>query len=83
LEENRTQLLMSRLAELGAVEPRLAKWGSSGQLYRFSCRVSLDKAPKATRHFESVAAEPVAAVEDVIASVGAWRTAEGGATYLP
>jgi hypothetical protein len=76
-------LLMNRLAELGAEEPHLTKWGSSGQLYRFCCRASVDTAPTITRHFEAVAAEPLAAVENVIAKVEAWRTAGKGGNQIP
>ena len=48
----------------------------AGELYRFCCRAKLADTPFHTRHFEAVAAEPVAAVEQVVAKVEAWRTAE-------
>ena len=67
---------MTRLKELGGIEPQLVAWGSSGQLYRFRCQATLADTPSFTRHFEAVAAEPPAAVEQVVAKVEAWRTAE-------
>jgi hypothetical protein len=74
---------MNHLAELGAVDPQLGTWGSSGQMYRFCCRVALNEAPQVTRHFESIAAEPLAAVEAVVTKVEAWRTAQEGGNQLP
>jgi hypothetical protein len=68
--------LMSRLEELGGVEPQLVSWGSSGQLYRFCCQAALEDAPNFKRHFESIAAEPAVAVEQVVAKVEAWREAQ-------
>jgi hypothetical protein len=68
--------LMSRLEELGVIEPKLAPWGATGRLFRFCCRAPLADAPNAARHFESVAAEPTAAVQQVVAKVEAWRLAQ-------
>jgi hypothetical protein len=73
---DRMPLLMNHLAKLGAANPQLAPWGSSRQLYRFCCSATLAKAPSFRRHFESVAMEPLTAVEEVVAKVEAWRTAE-------
>lgn len=67
--------LLSRLEKLGGAEPQLATWGTSGHLYRFCCQAALADSPACTRHFESVAAEPALAVEQVVAKVEAWRTA--------
>src|SRR5687768_9963174 len=53
-DTNRLPALMSRLEELGGVEPQLVTWGSSGELYRFRCQAALDDAPNLKRHFESV-----------------------------
>jgi hypothetical protein len=74
--DDRLKSLMHRLEKIGGTEPRLAAWGSSGQLYRFCCRATLNNASPITRHFEAVAAEPLVAVEDVVAKVEAWRAAE-------
>jgi hypothetical protein len=68
--------LMSRLQKMGAADTNLSPWGSEGHLYRFSCRAPLVNAPAMTQHFESVATEPAAAVEQVIAKVEAWQVAQ-------
>ena len=73
-DADRLPALMNRLKELGGIEPQLVTWGSSGQLYRFCCQATLDDTPSFKRHFESVAAEPSVAVEEVVAKVEAWRT---------
>lgn len=65
--------LMAQLEELGGQEPRLAPWGSAGHVYRFCCQATWTENPQFTRHFESVAPEPLAAVEDVVAQVKSWR----------
>lgn len=80
--DDRVPALLSRLEKLGAAEPKLAAWGSGGHLYRFCCQAALTDAPACTRHFESVAAEPALAVEQVVAKVEAWRTAQRGDTAL-
>jgi hypothetical protein len=74
--EDRVPVLLSQLKKLGAAETKLAPWGDSGHLYRFSCRAALADSPSLTRHFESVAEEPAAAVEQVVAKVEAWRVAQ-------
>ncbi|HEX3601809.1 MAG TPA: hypothetical protein VHU84_16765 [Lacipirellulaceae bacterium] len=68
--------LMSRLQKMGAADTNLSPWGSEGHLYRFSCRAPLMNAPAMTQHFESVATEPAAAVEQVIAKMEAWQVAQ-------
>jgi hypothetical protein len=75
-DSDRMSVLQGRLKQLGVVDSKLAQWGSGGQLYRFSCRANLANAANLERHFESVAAEPVTAVEEVLAKVESWRTAE-------
>jgi hypothetical protein len=75
-DDDRMPALMTRLEQLGAADTNLSSWGSSGKLYRFSCRAPLARAPAMTQHFESVAAERVAAVEQVLAKVEAWRMAQ-------
>jgi hypothetical protein len=71
--------LLTRLEQLGGIDPQLVAWGSSGQLYRFCCRATLADAPSYTRHFEAIAPEPLVAVENVVAKVEAWRTAQRAA----
>jgi hypothetical protein len=72
--------LMARLQKLGADDTKLAPWGSTGRLYRFSCRAPLVRTPAMTQHFESVATEPTMAVEEVLAKVEAWHVAQRDAT---
>jgi hypothetical protein len=80
--DDRLPALMSRLEQLGVAEPKLAAWGSSGHLYRFCCRAPVANSPAVTQHFESVAAEPAVAVEQVVAKVEAWRTAQRSNSVL-
>jgi hypothetical protein len=80
--DDRLPPLLARLEALGGVDPQLVPWGSSGRLYRFCCRASLADTPSFSRHFESVAAEPLVAVEEVVAKVEAWRTARREADPL-
>ena len=75
-DADRLPALLSRLEGLGAAEPELATWGSSGELYRFCCSAPVGDSAGLERHFESVAAEPLVAVEEVVAKVEAWRTAQ-------
>jgi hypothetical protein len=80
---DRLPALYSQLKELGAFDPQMTAWGSSGQMYRFQCRAALGDTPAFARHFEAVAAEPLAAVQRVVANVEAWRaTQREGATRL-
>lgn len=74
--DTRLPALLSRLERLGVAEPKLAPWGSSGHLYRFCCQAAWKDSPAFTQHFESVADEPAQAVEQVVAKVEAWRTAQ-------
>jgi hypothetical protein len=73
---DRAQQLMSRLQQLGAAESKLAPWGSGGNLYRFTCRAPLASAPTMTQHFESIAADPAAAVQEVLTKVESWQIAQ-------
>jgi hypothetical protein len=81
-EGEKLPALMSRLEALGAREPKLAPWGNTGKLYRFCCRANLGDSSAFSRHFESVADEPAAAVEQVVAKVEAWRLAQSSRTEL-
>ena len=77
VDSNRMPILLARLERLGAVDPQLAAWGSSGNLYRFRCRALHSGSPRYARHFEAVAEKPLAAVEQVVSKVEAWRTEQG------
>jgi hypothetical protein len=80
--ESEMPTLLARLERLGAVDPQLAAWGSGGKLYRFCCRAALADTPRYMRHFESVAAEPLMAVEQVVAKVEAWRVEQAASADL-
>jgi hypothetical protein len=73
--DDRVHALLSRLQQLGGADPTVAPWGSSGHLFRCCCQAPLASSPTVTQHFESVAAEPALAVEQVVAQVEAWQTA--------
>jgi hypothetical protein len=74
--DDRVKALMSRLEQLGGADTKVSPWGSGGHLYRCCCQAPLANSPAVTQHFESVAAEPALAVEQVVAKVEAWRTAQ-------
>jgi hypothetical protein len=76
--DDRVKALVSRLEQLGGADPKVSSWGSGGHLYRCCCQAPLGNSPAVTQHFESVAAEPALAVEQVVAKVEAWRTAQRG-----
>jgi hypothetical protein len=75
-DEQQLITLLARLAEFNVQDPQLAPWGAGGQLYRFCCRATWGNSPQFSRHFESVAAEPALAVEQVLAQVSTWRLNE-------
>lgn len=79
--DTRVSELIAKLQRLGAENASLAPWGNGG-LYRFSCSAPLANAPMMTQHFESVAAEPALAVEQVVAKVEAWRVAQRDGSML-
>lgn len=66
--------LLTRLQQIGGADAQVSPWGSGGDLYRCCCRAKLEDTSMMVRHFEAVAAEPTAAVEQVVAKVEAWRT---------
>ena len=69
----RLPALLERLTQLGVRDQELAPWGSGGELMRFSCNVPWANSPAYSRHFEAVAATPLAAVEQVAAEIEAWQ----------
>lgn len=73
-DEQMVAKLLAQLQQLGAADAHVVPWGSSGQLYRCFCKAKLAIASPLARHFEAVAGEPTAAVEQVVAKVEAWRT---------
>jgi hypothetical protein len=72
----RLSALLERLAQLGVRDQELLSWGSRGELMRFSCNMPWANSPAYSRHFEAVAATPVAAVEQVAAEIAAWQSGQ-------
>jgi hypothetical protein len=68
--------LRAQLHEWGVAEYQLDLWGDRGELYRFSCEMPLAPGSPATEQFEAVAADPQAAVEEVVAEVWRWRDSQ-------
>jgi len=66
--------LLTHLQQIGGADAQVSPWGSGGDLFRCCCRAKLEETSMMVRHFEAVAAEPTAAVEQVVAKVEAWRT---------
>jgi hypothetical protein len=72
--QNGVDSLLAKLQEIGAADAQVGPWGASGQFYRCCCQAKLAETSPMARHFEAVANEPVAAVEQVVAKVEAWRS---------
>jgi hypothetical protein len=64
-----------RLRELGATYYLLETWGSSGDRYRFFCKMSLAGNADYNRNriFQATAADPLRAMQDVLGQVEQWR----------
>lgn len=74
-EQYKPQLV--KLHEFGVVEYALTPWGGDSRLYRFRCEMPLAESGQATEQFEAVAADPQAAIEQVVADVTAWQAMRG------
>ena len=72
-QDIRLSAMHERLSRLGVRDSQLAAWGSRGELVRFSCNVPWGNSPVYSRHFEAVAATPLAAVEQVASEIEAWQ----------
>jgi hypothetical protein len=64
-----------RLRELGATYYLLETWGSSGDRYRFFCKMALAGNADYNRNriFQATAADPLRAMQDVLGQVEQWR----------
>jgi hypothetical protein len=71
---NNTEALLLHLRSLGALEPELKTWGSSGNSYRCQCRAANPANPTLERHFDAIDDDPQGAVEQVIAQMERWRS---------
>lgn len=65
--------LLERLRSLGGVDVEMKPWGATGQAYRCQCRVASVENPALERHFDAIATDPRAAIEQVLAEVERWR----------
>lgn len=80
-----------KIAQLQAIRERLEQLGADyvvvevleGRRYRFYCRMLVDDRTRFTRPFEASAFDPVAAGQEVLQSVEAWRTAARPAAPSP
>ncbi len=77
LEPDSLETRFAQLKQRGAEDLKLEPWGASGALYRFSCQAASADQSLFRRHFESVAAEPLAAVEQVVFEIDAWQSEPG------
>lgn len=71
----RLEELFRRLEGLGATVLRLERQQAHPPRYRFRCEAPLPNSPRYSRFFQAFDAEPVQAVERVLAEVEAWRRA--------
>ena len=64
-----------RLRELGATYYLLETWGSSGDRYRFFCKMAISGTADSNRNriFQATAADPLHAMQDVLEQVEQWR----------
>jgi hypothetical protein len=69
----RFEAISRQLAGLGAQYLRLDALDSEGRQFRFHCRMPLGGSDAYSRPFEATAANPVAAMEEVLAAVEAWQ----------
>ncbi len=67
-----------RLRELGATYYLLETWGSTGDRYRFFCKMAIAGNADYNRNriFQATAADPLRAMQDVLAQVEQWRNGE-------
>jgi hypothetical protein len=70
----RLQAIRSRLEEAGAEYVIVETTEGSGR-YRFHCRMLVDPRSRFTRSFEAISSDPLAAGEQVLREVEAWRMA--------
>lgn len=66
--------LEKKLKELGTQYYRLEKWGSKGELFRFSCYVSPSESHPYQKCFQAIDSEPLYVVESVIEEIIQWKS---------
>jgi hypothetical protein len=81
---DRVQYVRERLKDLGASYLLLETLAGHDRAYRFRCDIILPGEPPYTRRFEVTGADPLTAMEQVLAQVEVWcggRTARGTTTH--
>lgn len=61
------------LKEMGAKYYRLEKWGSRGELFRFSCYVSPKDRHPYQKYFQAIDSDEIRVMECVLDDIRAWR----------
>jgi hypothetical protein len=64
----------TRLRALGATYYLLETLGTSGDQYRFVCKVAAPRQPEQTLAFFAVESDPLAAMNQVVRQVESWRS---------
>lgn len=65
--------LEEELKSLGAKYYRLEKWGSRGEMFRFSCYVSPSETVQYRKHFQAIDADELRVMERVVREIRHWK----------
>jgi hypothetical protein len=66
-------ILENQLKQLGAKYYRLEKWGSRGELFRFSCCVSPSEPYQYQKYFQAIDSDELRVMESVIEEIKHWK----------
>ncbi|MDR2706495.1 MAG: hypothetical protein LBC02_12010 [Planctomycetaceae bacterium] len=66
-------VLENQLKQLGAKYYRLEKWGSRGELFRFSCYVSPSEPYQYQKYFQAIDTDELRVMESVIEEIKRWK----------
>jgi hypothetical protein len=66
-------VLENQLKQLGAKYYRLEKWGSRGELFRFSCYVSPSEPYRYQKYFQAIDSDELKVMESVIEEIKRWK----------
>ncbi|MDR1269565.1 MAG: hypothetical protein LBK82_08575 [Planctomycetaceae bacterium] len=73
LPQRNFPILESQLKQLGAKYYRLEKWGSRGELFRFSCYVSPSDSYQYQKYFQAIDSDELRVMESVIEEIKRWK----------
>lgn len=65
--------LEEELKSLGAKYYRLEKWGSRGEMFRFSCYVSPSETVQYRKHFQAIDSDELRVMERVVREIRHWK----------